>query len=308
MVLYAGFTAYSGGQAVLDACLSLSGRVWLAILALSLGNYLLRYWRWHLYIGHKQTLSIGHLQHLAIYIAGFSLTMTPGKAGEAMRSLYLKKQGVSHQRSLGALFVERIMDLLAILLLAALGLSFLDGNQVTAAVIVTVALIVACLVAVKMPKAWFLGLGIVKKSPLKIQRGLAFVDEILTSADDLLSLKFLVIGLGLGVMAWALEGYGLFLVMQDFQWNQSDVFIAIAIYAVAVLLGAISFLPGGLGGTEAAMLLLLITVGFDAPTATAMTFICRVATLWFAVILGLLTLLLLSCLGLSPTANEIKEI
>jgi uncharacterized protein (TIRG00374 family) len=74
----------------------------------------------------------------------------------------------------------------------------------------------------------------------------------------------------------------------------------VAIYAAAVLLGAISFLPGGLGGTEAAMIFMLVKVGFDVTSATAITFICRVATLWFAVALGLLTMLILPKLGIYP--------
>jgi hypothetical protein len=38
--------------------------------------------------------------------------------------------------------------------------------------------------------------------------------------------------------------------------------------------------------TEAVMALLLIVVGADTPTAVAATLICRLATLWFAVIIG----------------------
>ncbi len=62
--------------------------------------------------------------------------------------------------------------------------------------------------------------------------------------------------------------------------------LAIGIYSVSVLAGAVSFIPGGLGSTEAVMVLLLTLVGADASTAVAATLICRFATLWFAVIIG----------------------
>jgi uncharacterized protein (TIRG00374 family) len=65
---------------------------------------------------------------------------------------------------------------------------------------------------------------------------------------------------------------------------------AIGIYAVSMLVGALSFIPGGLGSTEAVMVLLLKLTGVDATTALAITLIARVATLWFAVVLGLLCL------------------
>lgn len=60
----------------------------------------------------------------------------------------------------------------------------------------------------------------------------------------------------------------------------------VGIYAIAVLAGALSFLPGGLGGTEAVMGVLLIAFGADSATAVAITLLCRIATLWFAVALG----------------------
>ena len=60
----------------------------------------------------------------------------------------------------------------------------------------------------------------------------------------------------------------------------------IGIYAIAVLAGVLSFLPGGLGSTEAVMGVLLVAFGADGSAAVAITLLCRVATLWFAVALG----------------------
>jgi uncharacterized protein (TIRG00374 family) len=62
------------------------------------------------------------------------------------------------------------------------------------------------------------------------------------------------------------------------------------IFAFAMMVGAISVLPGGLGSTEATMIGLLVTqhVGFDV--AVVATAVVRVTTLWFAVSLGLLAL------------------
>ena len=61
---------------------------------------------------------------------------------------------------------------------------------------------------------------------------------------------------------------------------------AIGVYAAGILIGALSFIPGGLGSTEAAMVVMLSVLGLDLSTALAATIVCRVATLWFAVALG----------------------
>jgi uncharacterized protein (TIRG00374 family) len=68
--------------------------------------------------------------------------------------------------------------------------------------------------------------------------------------------------------------------------------LAILIYAVTTVAGALSFLPGGLLVTEAGMTLLLVQSarGVDEPTAVAATLLIRLATLWFAVLIGLIAL------------------
>jgi uncharacterized protein (TIRG00374 family) len=67
--------------------------------------------------------------------------------------------------------------------------------------------------------------------------------------------------------------------------------LATGIYAMSIVIGAASFMPGGLGGTEAAMLIFLINLGVSQEVALAATLICRFATLWFAVILGALAMI-----------------
>ncbi|QVL49596.1 MAG: flippase-like domain-containing protein [Thiocapsa sp.] len=49
---------------------------------------------------------------------------------------------------------------------------------------------------------------------------------------------------------------------------------------------ALFFLPGGLGGAEAAMVALLVAGGTMFGTAVLATVICRAVTLWFAVVIG----------------------
>lgn len=51
-------------------------------------------------------------------------------------------------------------------------------------------------------------------------------------------------------------------------------------------------IPGGLGVTEGSLTFLLIESGVTKNIAVASTFIFRVATLWFAIIVGVLSLVL----------------
>ena len=65
---------------------------------------------------------------------------------------------------------------------------------------------------------------------------------------------------------------------------------AIFVYAIAMLAGALSFMPGGLGGAEAVMVSLLILKGMPSADAIAATILIRLATLWFAVGIGIYAL------------------
>ncbi|MCW8886014.1 MAG: lysylphosphatidylglycerol synthase domain-containing protein [Motiliproteus sp.] len=70
--------------------------IW-SVLGLSFLSYFLRFARWHCFV-ESQGFSIPLVRNLEIYIAGFALTLTPGKAGEAVRSIYLLPYGVDLPR------------------------------------------------------------------------------------------------------------------------------------------------------------------------------------------------------------------
>jgi hypothetical protein len=108
-------------------------------------------------ITYARLLKVPIGRHLLYYLAGFALTTTPGKAGETVRSLYLKSHGVSYTHSLAAFFAERLMDLFAMVGLALLAVSYLEGYRWT--VFVAAGLVVAILPFVhsKALVTWLLG-------------------------------------------------------------------------------------------------------------------------------------------------------
>jgi uncharacterized membrane protein YbhN (UPF0104 family) len=68
--------------------------------------------------------------------------------------------------------------------------------------------------------------------------------------------------------------------------------LAFTIYLLAMLVGAASMLPGGVGSTELTIVILLGLYGVATPTATLVAVGIRFATIWFAVLVGFF------CLGL----------
>ena len=258
------------------------------LLLLSLVNYLLRFWRWHWMLYKVTGVKVPLWPHLLCYVSGFALTATPGKVGEALRSVYLKPYGVKVPDSLAALFAERLIDLIAVLLIGGLALARFEEYRWIGVIIIAVVLAAAVLVRsrhvlvfLENKRAFFKGEKI---------SGLYghFVDAI-EAASRFMAWRIWLVGLFWGVLAWGAEAWG-FVLLVKWLTGEEWVFLASGIYALSMVVGALSFLPGGLGGAEVVMAGMLVALGTSMSDAATATIICRVVTLWFAVVLGLLVL------------------
>lgn len=288
VVGYFAFTLWGGWEEVRDSLAQVGWLDLLWLLLLSLVNYLLRFVRWRTFL-QRLDYVLPDWSNLRIYISGFALTTTPGKAGEALRSVLLKPLGVAYPHSLAALLAERLGDLMAVLLLACVGLYAYEPARPVVAV---------------MALGFIFGLWLLQQDTLlgrveewlkrRFRQRLAhlisgFIDT-LRHSGGLLSLPLLGYSLGLGIVAWGAEGIAFYYLLQVMGADVS-LTAAIFIYAFSMLIGAISFLPGGLGGAEVTMTALLMLNGMDNAAAVAATLVIRLTTLWFAVVLGLLAML-----------------
>lgn len=281
---------------------AVSLETWLAILALSLANYLARFWRWQWYMKELSDARLPMGRHVLIYFSGFALTTTPGKAGEIIRSLYLKPYGIGITHSVSGLFVERLIDLVAIVLLAAYALASLEYAALRYMALIIVAMVLVALPLLHVRALWrwieqksFMFPGVFGVATRKIC-------EMVSSSASILRNRHLYGGLLIGLFSWFAEGLGFYILLQSLDVNLSTP-MAVGVYSTGMLAGAASFMPGGLGGAEAAMGLLLVALGADHSAAVVATVVCRLATLWFAVLLGLLSCLWLTYKKIYPQWN-----
>jgi uncharacterized membrane protein YbhN (UPF0104 family) len=283
---YLALAAAGDAAAFLDGLRRLDGWQWLSLLGLSLLNYGLRFLRWHGYLGALGA-RVPFRRDLGIYFAGFAFTVTPAKAGEAVRSIYLRGVGVPWSQGLAALMVERLLDLAAVVMLATLALHAYADYAAPA--LAAVALVAAMLFLVTRSRVLH---GLLDRLPAQGRIGRLAQGAVATLDDArvLLAPGRLWSGLLLSVVAWGAEAWGFHLLLQWLGVGL-DPLLAAGIYAASILLGALSFLPGGLGGAEAAMVALLLASGVGLGVAVLATVICRAVTLWFAVALGTLAAL-----------------
>jgi uncharacterized protein (TIRG00374 family) len=298
MGLYLGAILFTDGAEVAARLSSLPVGFLALVVALPTLAFLLRFLRWDVYLR-----SLGHslppARHLQIYLAGFALTATPGKVGENLRALSLRPWDVPMSHSVAAFTAERLGDLVAMLLLS--GLAFGLVGEYRWALVASVAVTLAGLLVLRHPGV-AVALQVRADHSRLAGRALAGVGRALAAAAALLSPRLLTAGVGVALLAWGAEALTFALVAREVGIG-IPVLAGMGIFAVATLLGAVSFLPGGVGATEAVMAALLVVAGGTFPEAAAAILIIRVVTLWWAVLLGLLSIL---GLGAPPVEQALR--
>ncbi len=278
-VVYVAFAAYANWERVREDLALFNWWLFGAALALAASNYLVRFVKWHYYLG-RLGLAVPRGRSLCIFLSGFTLTVTPGKMGEVIKSYLLRESdGAPMARTAPVVVAERLTDLIALILLAATGaLTYEVGWGGIAA---GAALVVGFLAALSSERLMHALLRPLGKKAL----------ELYDSMTILVKPAPLLIATVLSVVAWACECMAFYLVIRGFPGVRASVGLATFIYASMTIAGALSFLPGGLGVTEVGMTALLAKLAHtDKSVAFAATFVVRLATLWFGVAVGMVAL------------------
>lgn len=287
IICYFLFTIWAGWENVLGAVKQV-GFLGIAVaLILSLANFSMRFLRWHYFL-HVLGYSVPWPQSLRIFMAGFSLTTTPGKTGEAVRGVFLKDYGVPFRKTFGAFLAERTSDLLSVSVLASAGLWLYPAAR---PVLLIVAALIAFLFFAVRKDSWLLALERLAKKifPDKFAHVIEFFLETVRSFRSCFTTKVMATGLLLGVTAWIFEAMALMYLVHLLGYHISPM-TAIFIYGFSLVIGGITLLPGGLGGAEVTMIQLLILQSIPAAIAVAVTLVIRLTSLWFAVLIGMIAL------------------
>ncbi len=291
VAIYVGFSIWADARNVGRALADFHWPIALAALGLASLNYVVRFGRWHYYLkvlGLK--VPVGH--SLLVFLGGFSLTVTPGKLGEVVKALLLREShGIPAARTAPIVIAERFTDLVGLLLLACVGIFTFKIDP--RFLLVGAGLIGFGLVVVSVAPVAAFVLRLAARIP-GVRRFAPKLEEAYRTTAELLRPRPLILGVLLSTVSWFFECTAFWAVVHGFSGASIDIQAATFIYASMTVAGALSFLPGGLGVTEAGMLAMLgeLGTGCNRSVAAAATFVTRLCTLWFAVLLGIVALLI----------------
>lgn len=257
------------------------------LLALSLASYIVRYLRWCWLLkraGSETKFAMGFFA----YLSGFALTATPGKVGELLRIRYLSHQGVPPWKVLAAFVYERGVDLLAVLLLASLAITRVE---IFLFVLVFVTMLILMLVFLaRRPFVLSRSAALLRRYGLKRLSKIACVfRDGLIGSRFWMNPKDVIISMFLGLIAWGITAFS-FTWLLNLLGGQVPFLTSLAVYPMAMLAGAASMVPGGVGSTEVAIVTLLSMSEVPLGIATLAAVGIRFASIWFSVLCGFISM------------------
>jgi len=256
-------------------------------LVLPLLNYCLRFLKWHYFL-HRVNERVPLGESFLVFIAGFSMTVSPGKMGELLKCSLLKnRRNIPIGKTSPVVVAERLTDLISMVILALVG-ALLTGSRMGIPASLAGSVFVSAAMFILLNRwAWRTFEKFALKIPFLKKRNSSF-EGFRDAAVKLLNGKSLAVSVPLGLVSWGIEALVLTAVAASMGYNL-PVGAALLSHAAGSVAGAVSMIPGGLGLTE---LTIDGILGEYLPgaVATVTTLLMRFATLWFSVLLGILAL------------------
>jgi uncharacterized protein (TIRG00374 family) len=262
----------------------------LAAFAIYYVGFPLRGYRWTILLrGAGANVSVRDATEI-IFISWLVNCLVPAKLGDVYRAYLLKvNNGVSASLAFGTIFIERVFDLFAIVLLglAAGFWSFRNGMSPGVQLVFAVGIAVVAVLSVGLFIIRNFGSRIIRRLPLP-HRVVEFYDRF---EEGLFSIRarnlpWLAILTGL---IWATEAMRLYLVILALGFTDIQLGISGAFFValIASLLTAVPFTPAGLGLVELGVGGILVTI-YNVPNqdAAAIVLVDRTISVLSVIVIG----------------------
>ena len=226
-----------------------------------------------------------------IFLSWLVNCVVPAKLGDVYRAYLLKiNSNASLSRTFGTVFIERVLDVVAIALLGiAAGMwSFRNGLPGPIQVVFAIGLVVVAVVSVGLFTMRNFGRRILNVLPTP-PRLLELYDRFEEGVFSAIALRQLPYLGGLTVSIWMTEALRLFFVVQALRFADVELGLSGVVFVALIgsLLTAVPLSPAGLGIVEAGVVgVLTVAYGVPLAEATAIALLDRVISVFSVIVLG----------------------
>tara|TARA_B100000029_G_scaffold110084_1_gene101785 strand:- start:169 stop:1119 length:951 start_codon:yes stop_codon:yes gene_type:complete len=288
VAIYSTFLFFSDFNTVYDKLQNFQITLLPLILVIIFSSWLVLFVRWMILL-KKYRIDIPLKINFLIFFAGFTLAISPAKSGELIKSVLLKnKCGLAITKTIPIIFLERFYDIIGTTIVAMIGITFL-GLELGAVLIIAPILIFLIFFLFYSNKSFNFTLKILKRiKPLKkFSNNIEESHLLIRQSSDL---KTIFSCSGLTIIFRIIEAIGILFVLYALGINFIEYLNMLSIYSASVILGSLSMSPGGLGVTEGSFAGLLTLYELELQTTLAIAVIVRFFTMWFAIIVGFISL------------------
>tara|TARA_B110000014_G_C20105738_1_gene581380 strand:- start:507 stop:1457 length:951 start_codon:yes stop_codon:yes gene_type:complete len=258
------------------------------ILSVIFSSWLVLFLRWNVLL-KKHQIHVPTKINFLIFFAGFTLAISPAKSGELIKSVLLKnKCGIAATKTIPIVFLERFYDIIGTAAVAIIGITFLGLELGVVLTLVPISIFIIFYLFYSK-RSFNFSLKIINRiKPLqKFSSNIEESHNIIRHSSDL---KTICSCSGLTIVFRFIEAIGILLILQALGINFIEFLNLLSMYSASVILGSISMSPGGLGVTEGSFAGLLTLYKLELQTTLAVAVIVRFFTMWFAIVVGFISL------------------
>mgnify|MGYP000147337646 CR=1 FL=1 len=243
--------------------------------------------KWHFLLKNSE-VDVPLTKSIAVFFAGVAFEITPGQIGTLIKSQILKTtSNIPRTKTAAIVLVEKVYDLIGAILASAMGIIILGLDFYLIIIAILVLTIVFFIIYYRPASKLFLKRITKTKFFSKYIENISESYEIVQKSTNV---KVATICILLAVTYWFIISTAVYYTLIAFDVNTLDYLKVLAIYATSTLLGALSFIPGGIGVTEGTLTGLLTLEGIDVSTALILSVMIRLFTLWYSAFIGFIAL------------------
>ncbi len=237
------------------------------------------------FVLNKSGLKISVKDSFLVYVAGLSMVITPLGSGQLIKSYYMKKKfGYQLSKTFPLLIIERFCDLLVSSIFVVVSLLFYFSESALIVSIISFIILGVFICTIKNKKIFNFWKNKLQKISFLSQL-FEQIDDVNSNIKNLLKFRIIITSIIITSVALSLESLAVYFAFSAFNIELSFL-ETVQIFYTSIIGGMLSFIPGGVGLTEAGFIGLAMQRNITADIATSLILFIRITTIWFSTIIG----------------------
>lgn len=284
---------YSNTEKMIQVLLNIDIIIIAIIFIVALSTSLLKAFRWHFLLKNSGIEVDFKISCYSFFAGALISIFTPGRLGEPIRAYFLKKLSNNKMSTtLSLIIIERFSDLLLLVILSIFGILLLVTKLTQEMYFFIIIAIFSSLAIIFIILLLFnknFGSFLINTTLKKIEIVTKLDIELFYNTIDSLKHNQVIVKLFLlTFLVWIFEAITLYFGLYAIGFKLS-LWICLTIVSISILVGLVSFLPGGIGSSEAVLVILLSTFFINISAISSSVFLYRITMYTVIISLGLIS-------------------